>query len=129
MRSMEPSATLTSEQLDDLQLFLKDWLRHTGRTQADLRRALRASSIRMPVLMAELRQIHSQQGLMGLAERLCGIETLWRSEDTNAAPSPEPIAPLELPDAMDQLDLLLDEIRGASEADPSGPTPPQDELA
>jgi hypothetical protein len=30
---------------------------------------------------------------------------------------------------MDQLDLLLDEIRGASEADPSGPTPPQDELA
>jgi len=129
MRSMEPSATLTSEQLDDLQLFLKDWLRHTGRTQADLRRALRASSIRMPVLMAELRQIHSQQGLLGLAERLCGIEILWRSEDTNAAPSPEPIAPLELPDAMDQLDLLLDEIRGASEADPSGPTPPQDELA
>mgnify|MGYP005641215011 CR=1 FL=1 len=25
-------ATLTTEQLDDLQGFLKDWLRHSGRT-------------------------------------------------------------------------------------------------
>ena len=36
-------ATLTGDQLEDLQGFLKDWLRHTGRTQADLRRALHAS--------------------------------------------------------------------------------------
>jgi len=34
-------ASLTSEQLEDLQVFLKEWLRHSGRTQADLRRALR----------------------------------------------------------------------------------------
>jgi hypothetical protein len=36
-----PSASLSTDQLEDLQTFLKDWLRHTGRTQADLRRALR----------------------------------------------------------------------------------------
>jgi hypothetical protein len=44
MRAKEPSPTLSSEELDDLQLFLKDWLRHAGRTQADLRRALRADA-------------------------------------------------------------------------------------
>ena len=53
-------SSLSAEQLDDLQSFLKDWLRHAGRTQADLRRALRASSIRMPVLVEELRQLHDR---------------------------------------------------------------------
>lgn len=110
---MEPSAKLTAQQLEDLQLFLKDWLRHTGRTQADLRRALRASSIRMPVLLDSLQRIHAQQGLGGLAEHLCEIETLWLSED----PHPTPEAPDSgaFHDPMDQLDLLLDEIRGAAE--------------
>lgn len=87
-------ASLTSEQLEDLQTFLKDWLRHAGRTQSDLRRALRASSIRMPVLLEELNQLHDQQGLLGLAERLCGIEDQWLRDDP-----------------MGQLDLLLEEIR------------------
>lgn len=108
---MEPSPTLSAEQLEELQLFLKDWLRHTGRTQSDLRRALRASSIRMPVLVEVLQRIHSQQGLGALAEQLCQIETLWHCEDTNADPSPEASVGFGLPDAMDQLDLLLDEIR------------------
>lgn len=115
MRLMEPSTALTPQQLDDLQLFLKDWLRHTGRTQADLRRALRASSIRMPVLVAELQHIHAQQGLMGLAERLCQIETAWRSEETGASPPAEVVAAAGV-DPMDQLDLLLDEIRGAQDS-------------
>ncbi|MFN9056675.1 MAG: hypothetical protein ACK5W5_06805 [Cyanobacteriota bacterium] len=113
---MEPSPKLTPDQLDDLQLFLKDWLRHTGRTQADLRRALRASSIRMPVLVEELQRIHSQQGLGGLAEHLRQIETLWHTEDTDASPEVGASTSLPLPDAMDQLDLLLDEIRSATES-------------
>jgi hypothetical protein len=110
---MEPSAKLTAQQLEDLQLFLKDWLRHTGRTQADLRRALRASSIRMPVLLDSLQRIHAQQGLGGLAEHLCQIETHWLSED----PLLTPEAPEggDFSDPMDQLDLLLDEIRGAAD--------------
>jgi hypothetical protein len=126
---MEPSATLTADQLEDLQLFLKDWLRHTGRTQADLRRALRASSIRMPVLVDVLQRIHRQQGLGGLAQQLCQIETLWHCEDTEAEPVAEPSTGSGLPDAMDQLDLLLDEIRGATETPPSSLSPLQDEPA
>lgn len=126
---MEPSATLTADQLEDLQLFLKDWLRHTGRTQADLRRALRASSIRMPVLVDVLQGIHRQQGLGGLAEQLCQIETLWHCEDTDVEPQAEPSTALGLPDAMDQLDLLLDEIRGATETPPSSFSPLQDDPA
>jgi hypothetical protein len=121
---MESSTSLTSQQLEDLQLFLKDWLRHTGRTQADLRRALRASSIRMPVLLDALQRIHSQQGLGGLAEHLCQIETLWRTEETNPAPDPAADG-AGAGHPLDQLDLLLDEIRGGA-ADPAAPwLPPQ----
>ena len=119
---MESSTSLTSQQLEDLQLFLKDWLRHTGRTQADLRRALRASSIRMPVLLDALQRIHSQKGLGGLAEHLCQIESLWRSEESEPAPDGEIPAP-GLANPMDQLDLLLDEIRGGAEENASGSGP------
>lgn len=103
-----PSLPLSTDQLDDLQSFLKDWLRHTGRTQADLRRALRTSSIRMPVLIEELHRIHTQQGLAALAERLCGIEALWQSEDSGA-PAGGNDAFQE--DSLGQLDLLLEQIR------------------
>lgn len=98
-------ATLSSEQLDELQTFLKEWLRHTGRTQADLRRALRASSIRMPVLLGELERTYGRGGLAALAERLCGIEELWQGEETDTPP----VHGFE--DPLGQLDLLLEEIR------------------
>jgi hypothetical protein len=104
---------LTEAQLDDLQTFLKDWLRHAGRTQSDLRRALRASSIRMPVLLEELHRIHRQQGLPGLAERLCGIEEIWSGEDHGGGEDGS--LPHALDDPLDQLDLLLEEIRSDQE--------------
>lgn len=102
-------ATLTAEQLDDLHAFLKDWLRHSGRTQSDLRRALRATSIRMPALLEELAAIHSREGLAGLAGRLCAIDSLWQGEDQGDAIDQAPLADLE--DSFGQLDLLLQEIR------------------
>ncbi len=97
---------LSGEQLEDLQTFLKDWLRHQGRTQADLRRALRAESIRMPVLLDHLLRLYAQGGLTALASRLCGIEEYWQRSDGEAGPSSESgeISP-------SQLDLLLEEIR------------------
>lgn len=101
-------ATLTAEQRDDLQAFLKDWLRHTGRTQADLRRALRAGSIRMPVLLDALARIHASEGLAGLADRLCAIEATWQGED-HADGGGE--VSEDLADSLGQLDLLLQEIR------------------
>ena len=106
-------SSLSADQLDDLQSFLKDWLRHAGRTQADLRRALRASSIRMPVLIEELRQLHARQGLLGLAERLCGIEQLWQGEERSSLDDLGD-GPDDLSDSLGQLDLLLEEIRQGS---------------
>ena len=75
-----------------------------------LRRALRASSIRMPVLVEELRQLHDRQGLLGLAERLCGIEQLWQGEERGSL---DDLADgsADLSDSLGQLDLLLQEIR------------------
>jgi hypothetical protein len=108
---------LSSDQLDELQVFLKDWLRHSGRTQADLRRALRAESIRMPVLLEELQRLHDQQGLRGVAERLCAIEALWQSEEGGAAShpgegsAPDPLTQLDL-----DLDALLNEIREGAQS-------------
>ncbi len=100
---------LNPDQVEDLQAFLKDWLRHTGRTQADLRRALRAASIRMPVLLEALQDIHQAQGLLGMVDRLCSIEAIWQEEDQGGGPShPDPDEP---PDSFGQLDLLLQEIR------------------
>jgi hypothetical protein len=106
-------ASLSAEQLDDLQAFLKDWLRHTGRTQADLRRALKAASIRMPVLLEALQTTYGQAGLTGLAAQLCAIEDSWHQEDA-AAPSPGSTPAGRLDDSFAQLDMLLEEIRGAS---------------
>jgi hypothetical protein len=110
-------AALSSDQLDELQDFLKDWLRHSGRTQADLRRALRAESIRMPVLLEELQRLHAQQGLGGLAERLCAIEALWQSEEGGGASQEveasglDPLTQLDL-----DLDALLNEIREGAQS-------------
>ena len=99
-----------AEQLEDLQSFVKDWLRHRCRTQADLRRALRLSSIRMPVLLEELQRIQQQQGLAALAETLCGVESRWQAEDGEGLP-PEEEREDSFAASFGQLDLLLEEIR------------------
>jgi hypothetical protein len=98
--------SLTAEQLDDLQTFLKDWLRHAGRTQSDLRRALTPGSIRMPVLLDVLQATYGERGLSGLAEQLCDVEERWR-QSANGAPVGFDTAE----DSLGQLDLLLQEIR------------------
>jgi hypothetical protein len=105
-----PAPTLTPEQLDELQSLLKDWLRLSGRTQSDLRRALRAGSIRMPVLIDELHRTYCREGAAGLAERLCAIEARWLDQEAggdDGAPGEDGL----LEDSMGQLDLLLQEIR------------------
>jgi len=107
-------ASLTTEQLDDLQAFLKDWLRHAGRTQSDLRRALKAGSIRMPVLLEVLQTTYDQGGIAGVADQLCAIEDRWQQEDADG-PAGIPQRPVALEDSLGQLDLLLQEIRGDAE--------------
>ena len=91
----------------DLTLLLKDWLKQQGRTQADLRRNLRAVSTRMPALLEVLEREHNMRGLAGLADRLCNVEAEWHGQPSSEAAG---IATAE-DDPFGQLDLLLQEIR------------------
>lgn len=102
-------STFSNDELEDLQIFLKDWLRHAGRTQADLRRALQAASIRMPVLLDVLQRTYSRDGLPGLADQLCRVEELWQGEDEASEREDDGLPGLEA--SLGQLDLLLQEIR------------------
>jgi len=91
----------------DLTLLLKDWLKQQGRTQADLRRNLRAVSTRMPALLEVLEREHKMHGLAGLADRLCTVEAEWHGQ-----PSPQSADDTAAEDdPFGQLDLLLQEIR------------------
>ena len=100
------STSLNPDQLEQLESFLKDWLRHSGRTQSDLRRALHAGSIRMPVLLQELQRTVATGGVCALAERLCGIEAKWLSGNEDSAADSTALV-----DDMSQLDLLLKSIQ------------------
>lgn len=70
-------AAWTPEFETELTQLLKDWLKQQGKTQADLRRSIRAISTRMPSLLEVLEREHKQGGLAGLAARLCRVEAEW----------------------------------------------------
>ena len=91
----------------DLTLLLKDWLKQQGRTQADLRRNLRAVSTRMPALLEVLEREHKLHGLAGLADRLCRVEAEGHGQPSSESAG---VATAE-DDPFGQLDLLLQEIR------------------
>lgn len=97
----------TPEFETDLTLLLKDWLKQQGRTQADLRRSLRAVSTRMPALLEVLAREHRLHGLSGLATRLCQVEAEWHGEQTEGGREESPGGA----DPFGQLDMLLQEIR------------------
>ena len=97
----------TSEFEADLTLLLKDWLKQQGRTQADLRRNLRAVSTRMPALLEVLEREHKMRGLAGLAGRLCSVEAEWHGQPANDSAG----GATAEDDPFGQLDLLLQEIR------------------
>lgn len=98
---------------DDLVVVLKDWLKQKGRTQADLRRSLRASSTRMPALLEVLEREHRQGGLPKLAARLCAIDAEW-SASPNPLETSDGLTANAEHDPFGQLDLLLQEIRDDS---------------
>ena len=100
-----------SEQIEEeLTLLLKEWLKAKGRTQADLKKSLQASSTRMPAILDVLKKEYSKGGPPNVAARLCKIEENW---DNYEQPNPEEeITTLDSSvDPFDQLDLLLEEIR------------------
>ena len=98
--------SIWSEQVEEeLAVLLKDWLKHQGRTQADLRRSLKALSTRMPALLEVLEREHRQGGMHFVAARLCAIEAEWAGTPGAASQNGNNADP------FGQLDLLLQEIR------------------
>ena len=98
-------AAWTPEFEAELTSFLKDWLKQQGRTQADLRRSLRAISTRMPAILEVLEREHRNNGLAGLASRLCTVEAEWHGGKDASGQTGDP------GDPFGQLDMLLQEIR------------------
>ena len=112
MVSMSNAMTPWSQELeDDLGSLLKDWLKSQGRTQADLRRSLRASSTRMPALLEVLERAYSLGGMPSVAARLCAIEAEWADGQPSDSFGDTVNAASDAADPFGQLDLLLQEIR------------------
>jgi hypothetical protein len=97
----------TSDFENDLTQLLKDWLKSQGRTQADLRRSLRAVSTRLPSILEVLERDYNAKGIQGLASRLCQVENEWYGEERPADAN----TTMSAADPFGQLDLLLQEIR------------------
>ena len=66
---------------EDLILFIKDWLRQTGRTQSELCHSLNLPSARMPTLIESLKKDFSSGGIPKIANRLCEVEELWGNDE------------------------------------------------
>ena len=98
-------AAWTEDLEAELSQLLKDWLKQQGRTQADLRRSLKAVSTRMPALLEVLEREHRLNGLSGLLARLCRVEAEWHGGADHTSEA------TEQSDPFGQLDLLLQEIR------------------
>ena len=62
---------------EDLILFIKDWLKQTGRTQSELCQTLNLPSARMPTLIESLKKDFNSGGIPKIANRLCEVEELW----------------------------------------------------
>jgi hypothetical protein len=99
---------------EELVVVLKDWLKHQGRTQADLRRSLKATSTRMPALIEVLEREHRLGGLPKLASRLCAIEADWARHPSAGEGQTDSSPTTNEADPFGQLDLLLQEIRDDS---------------
>ena len=86
-------------------VLIKDWLKHKGKSQADLGKSLKASSSRMPALLEVLQKDYFVGGLPKVAEKLCEIENHWDE------PKEDSIERKVKSDPFNQLDLLLEELQ------------------
>jgi hypothetical protein len=72
----------------------------------------------MPVLLDALEHTYRHGGLTDLVHQLCAIETDWHSEDQVAVLGELGQPAAGLGGSLEQLDLLLQEIRQDQEASP-----------
>ena len=93
---------------EDLMLFIKDWLRQTGRTQSELCQSLNLSSARIPTLIDFLKNEFISGGIQKVANRLCEIEDLWTKEKGGS--SKEKHNELNTSGQLDLLDEICDDL-------------------
>ena len=65
----------------DLIFLIKDWLRQIGRTQSELCQSLNLPSSRIQTLIDFLKKDFISGGIPKIANRLCEIEALWRTNE------------------------------------------------
>ena len=94
---------------EELTALIKDWLKSTGRNQAELGRSLNSASSRMPALIELLKSEYKLGGMPNIASRLCSIEKSW--DEPNKSSPEEQIGS----DPFGQLDLILQELRDKSD--------------
>ena len=85
--------------------FLKDWLKQQGRTQADLRRSLRAISTRMPAILDVLQRDHQRMDWPVWPRD----SAPWNPNGTTGKSHRRSLT--HQGDPFSQLDVLLQEIR------------------
>tara|TARA_Y100001968_G_scaffold76183_1_gene67655 strand:+ start:405 stop:740 length:336 start_codon:yes stop_codon:yes gene_type:complete len=93
---------------EDLILFLKDWLRQTGKTQSELCQSLNLPSARMPTLIDFLKKDFISGGIPKIANRLCKIEALW-TKDQWQKPKKKDIK-LNTSGQLDLLDEICEDL-------------------
>ena len=75
---------------DELSLLIKEWLKQNGRSQAELKESLSASSSRMQALLEKLKKEYSEGGMRNVAYRLCEIENSWSNTKYNSSNTQKP---------------------------------------
>ena len=82
MASSLNSMSQWSNQIEEeLTLLLKEWLKSQGRTQADLKKILKADSSRIQSLLDVLKKDFYKKGLPEVAARLCMVEENWANNE------------------------------------------------
>ena len=64
---------------EGLILLIKDWLKHSGKTQSELCQTLNLPSARMPTLIESLKKDFTSGRIPKIANRLCEVEELWKN--------------------------------------------------
>ncbi len=90
---------------EEIMLLIKDWLKHQGKTQKNLKESLHSDSERINSLLDSLSEEYASGGLPKLVNKLCSIEEAWIEGNTNKSLSRTD------EDPFSQLDLLLEELK------------------
>ena len=70
---------LSSQEENELIIFIKDWLRSHGYTQRDLAEQLKTKSSRTSEILGKMKELHKKGGIINIAINLIRIEQHWIS--------------------------------------------------